>query len=171
MTGVDVREIDALREWIAALATYREAAQACLSGTSLEIRRGFDWIEERLSEWKRTLKDCEEEVHLAKMDLAARQIPNHDGKYPDTTLQERNLRRAVARRDHCEEKIDACKKWLSRLPKLIDESYTGPARRLETFLAIDLANAGADLKRRVDALDRYAELKPDFGPGPSVSGA
>jgi hypothetical protein len=168
VNGVDVREIDALRDWIASLATFREAAQAGLSGTSLELRRGFEWINDQLSQWQRHFKQSEEEVHRAKIELAGRQIPNHDGKYPDTTLQERNLRRALTRRDHCEEKIEACRRWLSRLPRLIDESYTGAARRMETFLGNDLPNAGHDLTRRVDALEQYANLKPDFAPNPST---
>jgi hypothetical protein len=169
MPGADVREIDALRDWIAALATFREAAQAGISGTNLELRRGFDWLEDQLKRWQSELKDTEEAVHVAKMELSARQIPNHDGKYPDTTLQERNLRRAMAKHDHCEDRIATCRRWLQRLPKLIDESYTGPARRLETFLAIDVTNAGIDLARRVEALEQYANLKADLAPKPSAT--
>lgn len=168
MAGADVREIAAVRDWLAALANFRDAAGTAVVGTDLEIRRGIDWLEDQLKLWQRHIKDCEEAVHQAKMELASRQIPNSDGKFPDTTLQERNLRRAIARRDHCEEKITACRRWLVKLPKMIDESYTGPARRFQAFLDADVPNAAVNLDRRIAALEAYAGMSMDFAPAPST---
>jgi hypothetical protein len=164
MAGADVREIDALRDWLAALASFREAAQNSLAGTAQEIRRGIDWVEDQLKLWKKSLKDDEETVHLAKMELSARQIPNHDGKYPDTTLQERNLRRAIARRDHTADKIEACRRWLQQIPKAVDESYTGPSRRLQGLLDTEVPVAAADLSRRIAALEAYAGMTREIVP-------
>ncbi|MFO0936016.1 MAG: hypothetical protein U0798_05800 [Gemmataceae bacterium] len=169
MAGADVREIDAVRDWLAALKTFREAAENSIVGTDQEIRRGYDWIEDQLKLWQKSLKDDEERVHLAKMELSGRQIPNHDGKYPDTTLQKRNLNRAIARRDHTEEKIDQCRRWLSKLPKAIDESYTGSARRLQGLLEAELPKACLDLDRRIAALEAYAGMKMDYSPAPSMT--
>ena len=167
MVGADVREIEAVRDWLAALASFREAAQNSIVGTDQEIRRGFDWIEDQMKRWQRSLKDDEENVHMAKMELSGRQIPNQDGKYPDTTLQERNLRRAVARRDHTMDKIEACRRWLSKLPKAVDESYTGAARRLGGLLDTELPRATVDLDRRIASLEAYAGMAKDFAPAPS----
>ena len=169
MPGADVREIEAVRDWLAALASFREAAQNSVVGTDQEIRRGYDWIEDQLKRWQKSLKDDDEAVHMAKMELSGRQIPNQDGKYPDTTLQERNLRRAIARRDHGMDKIEACKRWQSRLPKSIDESYTGPARRLQGLLDAELPQACIDLDRRIAALEAYAGMKQDFAPAPTTT--
>jgi hypothetical protein len=169
MAGADVREIDALRDWLAALASFREAAENSLAGTAQEIRRGVDWVEDQMKLWKRSLKDDEELVHLAKMELSGRQIPNQDGKYPDTTLQERNLRRAVARRDHAAEKIETCRRWLQQIPKAVDEAYTGPARRLQGLLDTEVPVAAVDLTRRIEALEAYAGLRQDFATAPATS--
>ena len=157
--GADVREIAALRDWLAALATYRVDAQNALAGVDMELRRGFDWIEEQGSLWARAMRDCEEEVVQAKADLAARKFETFDGKMPDTTVQERALRRAEARLDHAREQVTKCKRWLGKLPKMIDESYTGPARRLAAILETDLPVGLADLDRRIAALEQYADLK------------
>jgi hypothetical protein len=167
MAGADVREIESLRDWLASLAIFREAATLSIGGTDQEIRRGFDWIEDQMKLWQRSLKDDDEAVHQAKMELSGRQIPNQDGKYPDTTLQERNLRRAMARRQESEEKIEACRRWLGRLPKAIDETYTGPSRRLQSLLDADVPAAMADLDRRVAALEAYAGLSRDLAPATS----
>jgi hypothetical protein len=157
--GADVREISALRDWLAALATYRVDAQNALAGIEMELRRGYDWIEQQGGLWARAVRDCEEEVVQAKADLAARKFETFDGKMPDTTVQERALRRAEARLDHAREQVVKCKKWLTKLPKMVDEAYTGPARRLAGFLEAELPVGLADLDRRAAALEQYAELK------------
>jgi len=157
--GADVREISALRDWLAALTTYRADAQNALAGLEMELRRGFDWIEEQGGLWARAVRDCEEDVVQAKADLAARKFETFDGKMPDTTVQERALRRAEARLDHAREQVTKCKRWLTRLPKMVDEAYTGPARRLAAVLETDLPVGLADLDRRIAALEQYAEMK------------
>lgn len=157
--GADVREISVLRDWLGALATYRTDAQNALAGVELELRRGLDWIEQQGGLWARAVRDCEEEVVQAKAELAARRFENFDGKMPDTTVQERNLRRAEARLDHAKEQVVKCRKWLARLPREIDEAYTGPARRLAAVLEAELPVGMADLDRRAAALEQYADLK------------
>jgi hypothetical protein len=166
-TGADVSSIPALREWLAALAVYHSNVSESLSGINMEIRRGFEWIAEQLALWQRAVRDCEEEVTQAKAELAARRFPGFDGKMPDTTLQERNLRRAQARLEHAEEQVRKCRAWLGRLPKLVEEAYTGAGHRLQTFVETDLVRGVAVLGRQLDALERYANLKTDYSSTPS----
>ena len=106
--GADVRSIPALRDWLVAVTTYSSEVSESLSGIQIEIRRGFEWLSEQLTLWQRAVRTCEEEVVQAKAELAARKFPGWDGKMPDTTIQERNLRRAKARL------VDVCSQ--SRLP-------------------------------------------------------
>jgi hypothetical protein len=167
--AADVRSIDALRDWLAALANYRSSAQEVLSGLEMEIRRAHDWLEDQAKRWKTAVKDCEEEVLRAKNELSGRKFTDATGRMPDTTVQERNLRRAKARLEQAEEQVAKCRSWHQRLPKIIDENYNGPARRLTTFIEVDVPNALALLSRRIAALESYADLKPDFAPAPSVA--
>jgi hypothetical protein len=160
--AADVRAIDALREWLAALATYRVDATEALAGIRIEIGRGAEWVSEQLHQWQRSIRQCEDAVVQAKAELAARRFPDFDGKMPDTTLQERNLRRAVARLEFAQEKVDVCRKWLAKLPKVIDEVFAAPASRLTNMLEQDVPRGAADLDRRVDALERYSQLRTDF---------
>ncbi len=166
--NADVSSIPALREWLAALVTYQHDAGDAMSGIQQEVRRGFDWLEQQLDLWQRAIRDCEEEVVQAKAELAARRFPGFDGRMPDTTVQERNLRRAEAKLEYAEEKVRTCKRWLSRLPKLVEETFTGHAHRLTNFLEGDVARGVAVLDRQIDALERYAGLRTDYSSNPSA---
>ena len=97
MTGADVRSIPALREWLGAVRVYQSDAADALSGLAQEVRRNVDWVGEQLNLWKRAVRDCEEAIVQAKAELRARQFPDSNGRMPDSTMQERNLRRALAK--------------------------------------------------------------------------
>ncbi len=160
----DVRSIAAVIDWRADLTNYADSLAEAMAGVELEIRRAYDWIEEQLSRWKKAIRDCEEEVVRAKAELAQRKFPNWDGGEPDCTVQEKNLRLARARLEHAEEKVEVCRRWLGRLPKMIDEMFTGSSRRLRTMLEADLPVALTELGRRVASLESYAGLRPDYAP-------
>lgn len=166
--GADVRSIDSLREWLAAAQLYAHDAGEALGGIHMEIRRAFDWIAEQGHLWERAARTGEQEVVQAKAELAARKFPNWDGKMPDTTVQERNLRRAEARLDHARDQVVKCKAWAGRLPKIVEESYSGRGRRLQNFLEADLPRTLAQLARRVESLEQYADLRTDYSSAPSA---
>ena len=161
--GADVRSIQVLRDWLAALAGYKSDASECLSGVQMELRRGITWLEEQHTLWQRAVRQCQDDLHQAKAELSQRKIPNWDGKMPDTTIQERAVRRAKDRLEHAEEQVVRCRTWLVNLPKLVDELYTGPAHRLQTFLDGDLTHGMARLGRQIESLERYAGERQDFG--------
>ncbi len=165
----DVRSIQAIRDWLATLSEYRESANGTLTGVEMEIRRGLDWVEEQGRLWAKTIKDVEQDLWQAKQDLNARKSPNWDGREPDTTVQERAVRRCQARLEHAEEQKAKCRQWLQKLPTLIDETYRGSANRLSLFLDGDLARATALLGKQVQSLEAYAGMRPDFAPTPGSS--
>ena len=128
--GADVRSIDAVRDWHAALAEYADMLAESLAGVELEIRRAHEWLAEQQSLWQRAVKKCEEDVVRAKAELSQRKFQTFDGREPDCSVQEKNLRVARARLEHAEDQVEKCRQWIQRLPRAIDEAYTGPARRL-----------------------------------------
>jgi hypothetical protein len=166
--GADVRSISVLREWLAALAVYQDEAGAALASMNMELRRGLDWVEQQLHQWQQAVRQAEEAVTQAKAELVARQFPGWDGREPDTTLQERNLRRAEAWHEHCEDQVRRCRGWLARLPKIIEETYTGHGHRLQIFLEGDMARGLATLNQRLEALERYTGDRTDYRSTPSA---
>lgn len=165
----DVRDIDTLREWLAALATYRSDAGEALVGLRVEVGRGIEWVNEQLHQWQRSIRRFDDAVVQAKADLAAKRFPDVNGRMPDTTVEERNLRRAVAKLEHAQEQVAVCRRWLARLPKVVDEVFHAPAQRLANLLETDVPRGAAVLDRRIDALERYANLRTDYsGSGPAA---
>ena len=166
--GADVQSIAGLREWLAALSLYKHDAEEAVSGTLMEIRRALEWIDEQLQLWQRSVRECDEAVVQAKAELAARRYAGVDGRDPDTTLQERNLRRAEAALEYSEEKVRTCRGWLSKLPKLVEETYTVRGLKLRNFLEGDLPRGLAQLGHRLESLERYAGERPDYATRPKT---
>jgi hypothetical protein len=165
--SADVRSIAALHDWHAALTGYGESLAESLAGIELELRRGFDWLDEQLGRWQRAVRDGYEEVVQAKAELSARKFTGWDGREPDSTVQERNLRRAKARLEYAEDQVVKVRGWIARLPKLIDELYRGPANRLTGCLEAELPRGLAALGRKIETLETYAGLRTDFTAGSS----
>ena len=69
--NADVRSIDAVREWHAALTAYGDSLAEAMAGVEMEIRRGSDWLHEQLDLWKRAVRECEQEVTQAKAELSS----------------------------------------------------------------------------------------------------
>src|SRR6185312_6102618 len=155
----DVRSIAAVIDWRADLTNYGDLLSEAMAGVDLELRRAGEWLEEQLARWRRAVRDCEEELVRAKAELSQRKFPTWDGREPDCTVQEKNLRLAKARLEHAEEKVETVRRWIGRLPKLIDEMFTGPSRRLKSMLEADIPNALAELGRRIALLESYAGLR------------
>lgn len=165
--GADVRSIPAVRDWLAAVAGYRSSASEALAGVDLEIRRAIDWVAEQGQLWQKAVRDCQDEVVQAKSELNRKKWPDATGREPDTTIERRNLKRAEARLEHAEAQVVKCRAWVQKLPRLVDELYTGPSRRLALFLEGELVQGAAVLDRRVEALEAYAGMRPDFAPAPT----
>ncbi|MCI0705631.1 MAG: hypothetical protein L0241_31615, partial [Planctomycetia bacterium] len=94
--AADVRSIAAIIDWHADLTTYGESLAEAMAGVDLELHRAFDWLEEQLHRWQRSIRDREEEVIRAKAELANRKFPTWDGREPDCTVQEKALKLAKA---------------------------------------------------------------------------
>ncbi len=167
--GADVRAIDALRGWLASLRTYRSDAAEALSGIRIEIARGQAWVVEQLELWQRSIRKFDDAVVQARSALAAKKFPDFNGRMPDTTREERDLKRALAALEHANDQVAKCRRWSQQLPKMVDEVFNGPAQRLSNFLEADVPVGAADLDRRIESLERYAGLRTDFTGGSVAS--
>jgi hypothetical protein len=158
--GADVHAIEALEDWHNALCLFREEALESLNSIALEVRRAYDWIDEEAKAWHHEAREAEDAVAQAKLELFRRKTPDFSGRIPDTSVQEENLARAKARQRFAEDQIEVCRKWAGKLPKMVNEEYDGPSRRLDTFLETELPAAIAHLNARIMSLHRYTEVKP-----------
>jgi hypothetical protein len=156
--GAGVHALDALKEWHAALALFREDAGNAVCSMTTALQKAGDWLIEQQQLWRREQRRAEEEVSRARHDLQNRQYQDWSGHEPDTTVQEKALRKAQARLGYVEERLEAIRRWMLRLPVAIQDIFDGPARTLTLFVDNGLPRALAQLTRQLDALDQYVGL-------------
>ena len=158
MSSANVHSLGALQDWHAALVTFRTDAAEALAAVDLEVRRAYDWVAEQQRFWRQAVRDCEEAVFVAKQELNARKYPDYSGRMPDTSEQEKALRKAVAKLEFAQDQVEVCRRWIVKLPQMVNETYDGPSRRLGAFLEAELPRALTTLDRRIQALEAYAAI-------------
>jgi len=144
------------------LQTFRDKAKNAIGSNQIEIRRGQDWLESQLQFWKGEIRRAEEAVFVAKNELARRKMMRISDRPPDTTDQEKALRKAKARLEHAEEKRDNTKAWLLKYPDAVLE-YEGQAKPFQDMLEFEMSRMIAFLEQKRAALDAYLHTNPAAG--------
>ncbi len=157
MSTAQVYELQRLAEFQASVQTFTEKAKDAMSANAMAIRRAQDWLETQLDCWKGEIRRAEEEVNVAKNELARRRMMRIGDNQVDTTEQEKILRRAKARLDFAEEKRDNCKTWLRKFPDAVEE-YDGQAKPFQDMLDLDMVKMVDFLRQKLAALEAYRQL-------------
>ena len=159
MSSAQVYALERLAEFKAALQTFADKAKDAMSSNAMEVRRSQDWLEEHLQRWKSEVRRAEEAVAIAKNELARKKMMRISDRPPDTTDQEKILRRARARLEHAEQKRDNTKGWLIRFPDAIEE-YDGQARPFQDMLEFEMVKMVLFLQQKIAALEAYQKINP-----------
>src|SRR5262245_42716248 len=152
-----VTSIDLLRDWQAALATFRTDALDALTTAALDVRRSFDWLEGQRRAWGRAVRERYDDVTQAKAALTRKQWVLPGQRQPDITEEMKALRLAQRRLAEAEEKVAVTQRWSPTLQRAVEE-YEGPIRRLADLLEGDLPKAGSLIERLVADLEAYVAL-------------
>ena len=171
-----VTSIQALEDFREALCAFAIDVQDALGAADMQIRRAIQWLNEQGKYWTRQIRERQEELTRAKIELQQRKFENRDGRGRGTSEPEKNLRKAEARLKEAEQKAANCKRWQPQLQHAVMEYY-GPARQLSGALEGDLKNAVALLDQKLEALEAYLALMapaapvldPTAGTGPEMT--
>lgn len=154
-----VTSVQAVQEWREAVCVFKDEAGEALISVDLEIRRTEDWVQNQLKFWQNELRRREDLLVQARNDLVRRKMQvTPAGREPDTTEQQRALRRAQERLREAEEKIVKCREWAIKLRQAVEE-YQGFGRHLAGMIEGDLSRAINLLERKLDALNAYLAMK------------
>lgn len=159
--SASVHSLEALYDWHAALCIFRTEALESLASIALEIQRADNWLDDQLRGWQREVRDADEQVLRCKTELANRKFVDSSGRMPDCSVQEEALDRAEKRLEHAREQIEVVRQWYYRLPKMINEEYEGPARRITNFLEAEVPRGLATLNSQITSLEAYLNLKSE----------
>jgi hypothetical protein len=164
-----VTSIDAIEEFKAAWCRFGTDAANALANLDLQVRRAFDWLDERTHFWKREIRRREELVIRAKGELLRREWGSRGGGGPGTTDQEIALEEAKAQLREAETRLRNCKHWSQTLPREVMECQ-GPARLLRGMLESEFKNGVAVLEQKILALEAYVALTAPSGAGAVSAG-
>src|SRR5262245_33144063 len=105
-----VTSIRALEDFREALCAFAIDGQDALGAADMQIRRAIQWLNEQQKYWVRQIRERQEELTRAKIELQQRKFENRDGRGRGTSEPEKNLRKAEARLKEAEQKAASCKR-------------------------------------------------------------
>jgi hypothetical protein len=152
-----VTSLDLLRDWRAALLTFRTEAIDALTAAALDVRRAFEWLDDRQRSWAQAVRDRYDRVTEAKAALSRKQWVLPGDRPPDVTEEVKALREAQRRLAEAEDKLSSTRRWGTALHRAVEE-YEGPIRRLADLLDGDLPKAAVMLERAIADLQAYLAL-------------
>ena len=151
-----VTSIQGMADFQAALLTFAEKAKEALSTVDLELRRMLDWLADQAKHWQTEIRLAENAVFEAKNALARKKMMKIGDRRPDTTDEEKELRRAQAWLEHAQEKLARTRHWQRAFPDAMLD-YQGPARQLQFMLDAQVPQMNAYLNQKIDALEKYRQ--------------
>ena len=160
MSTAQVHALQILTDFQASLQTFRDKAKDAMGTNTMEIRRWQDWLETQLQAWKAEIRRAEDAVHNARSELARKRMMKVSDRPPDTTEQEKALRKAQQRLAHAEEKRDNTKAWIMNYPNAI-EDYNGKAKPFQDVLEFEMTKMILFLDQKRAALEAYRQTNPN----------
>jgi hypothetical protein len=152
-----VTSLEGMADLQAALLTFTEKAKDALSSVELELRRTLDWLADQARHWQVEIRLAENAVFEAKAELTRKKMMKIGDRKPDTTDQEKVLRRAQAWLEHAQELLARTRHWQRAFPDAMLD-YQGPARQLQFMLEAQVPQMSAYLNQKIEALEKYQRL-------------
>lgn len=158
-----VHSISALEDFKASLATFETEGKESLSVIGMDVRRGLDWFtHDLLKHWQTQVRKREDEVTNAKADLERCRMQKYGDRTPDCTDQKVALKKAQARLEEAQHKVQAVKKW-SRVLEEEAEEYRTQSQQLDALFGGEMPKALAEMGRMLTALEAYIGVKAPSG--------
>jgi len=164
MSQAKLSRVDALEQLKAAVAMFVDDAKMALGAVEMETRRVVDRLQrEQPYYWRQQIKDARDEYAEAKASLARKRLQKNDSYIPDTSEEEKAIRRATAKTEHAEQKLEAIKTWSRRIEQAWND-YQGPSGQLADVVGGSPARAITELNRLIRAVDAYLQVQAPAAP-------
>lgn len=158
-----VHSIGALEDFKASLATFETEGKESLSVIGMDVRRGLEYITHDLPKyWQSEIRKREDAVTNAKAELERCRMQKFGDRTPDCTDQKVALKKAQARLEEAQQKLQAVKKW-SRILEEEAEEYRSQAQQLDSLFAGELPKALAEMAGMLRALEAYIGVRAPSG--------
>jgi hypothetical protein len=163
--SANVKSIDAVRQFAAAVIQFREEAKICVTRLEMEIGKVIGWLErDRPGFWKREAEHCDRRYAESRVMLHQCRM-RRVGDFRPTCFEEQKMVQ------HCKQQLEFARKqvgvirhWSITARQEADE-YFGRATQLVQTLERDLPQLIALLQQSIDRLDNYNKVQlPSWSP-------
>lgn len=155
----NVRSIDAIEAFKAALLKFTERTEQGLTMIDSEMNRLADWMDQdRPRFWKQQVRLAGDEVVRARAELQRCLMYPVANERPSCREERAALKKAEARLAYCEEKLERLTHWRRELQRARFE-YEGRISQLNEVVDIDAPQAVAVLQKILRRLEDYQAVK------------
>lgn len=163
--SANVKSIDAVRHFAAAVVQFREEAKLCATQLEMELRKVIGWLErDRPGFWKRESENWDRRHAEARVMLHQCRM-RRVGDFRPTCFEEQK------RVEHCKQQLEfsrsqtqVVKHWTIAAHQEADEYYGRSVQLIQT-LERDLPRLIALLNRAIENLETYGNVQlPSWSP-------
>jgi hypothetical protein len=159
MSTANIRSVESLKDIKTSMVKFGEQADMALTEVDMVARRVVEWLGmEQPSHWKGQIRRWEEKAAAARNNLTSKRLSGLKGERPDTTAEEKEVRRCNAGLRNAQQKALACKKWAKVVEDEIDE-YRGRTAQLSRAIDVDIPKAMHALDQMHASIDSYMNLR------------
>lgn len=153
-----VRSTKALEEVRSALLEFIVTSRNCIASAESELNRTGQWLnQERSAFWKSELRRREEAVLAAKLEIERKRMIRSP-EPASVVLEQRQLARAIERRDSASVRKRNTELWIGRYDRqaLLTKSST---HKLSEAINSTLPRGVAALERMISSLESYVSIR------------
>ena len=162
--SANVRSIDALKRFQAAVLVFQEDARLCVSALEMQLLRMIGWLErDRPGFWKREIETCYREMGEARVRLHKCRMRRIGDFRPTCFEEQKDLERWKKELEFAQKQIPVVKYWSVCAHHEANE-YHGRSSQLTRAIERDIPQLLSLLNQAVDRLEAYGNVQvPGFG--------
>jgi len=164
MSGTaNVKSIDALKRFQAAVLIFQEDARLCVSALEMQLLRMITWLEhDRPVFWKREIENCYREMGEARIRLHQCKMRRIGDFRPTCFEEQKDLERLKKDLEFAQKQIPVVKYWNVCAQHEANE-YHGRASQLTRAIERDVPHLLGLLHQAIDRLEAYNNVQvPEF---------
>lgn len=160
MSGTaNVRSIDALKDFRAALLVFSQQVNDALITMQDQTMHALDWVEnDRPRYWRQSVLDSHDLIAAKRVELEQAMLRKSGFDHRPSLIEEKEALAAAKRRlAYCQQKVQIVKQTGIELRHESDE-FVGRMSQLLRLVETDLPKMVAMLEHMVLALEKYSEV-------------
>jgi hypothetical protein len=163
--SANVKSIDAIRRFAAAVVQFREEAKLCATRLESEMRSVIGWLErDRPGFWKRESELCDRRHAEARVMLHQCRMRRVGDFRPTCFQEQKHVQKCKQQLQFAQQQLGVVKRWTIAAHQEADEYY-GRAVQLIQTLERDVPGLIALLQNAIGNLDDYRSVQlPDWSP-------